>query len=114
MFSQPMLFAHQGSSILGALIVSTSTCPSLLSSSLASAPCTSPLLTLLANVLHPNFPSPQSNPTPAPPTMPVGASTNAAPDATDPIAVPATAAVRAPTAAYFAYRTRRQKRNFRV
>ncbi|KAI7080690.1 hypothetical protein KC327_g62 [Hortaea werneckii] len=57
---------------------------------------------------QPKRPIAHSKPTPAPPRIPVGASKKAAPLATDPMAVPLTAATIAPTAAYFAYRTRRQ------
>jgi len=100
---QPLQTTLYQGSVLGTLTGLTSSSPSasLLSSALASSPFL-PLSTLALALLHPNLPTAHNNPTPAPPRIPVGAITNAAPLTTDPIAVPATAVARAPMAAYLA------------
>lgn len=101
---------HHGSTrgcLMTSLLKTTS---SFCSSCLALDPSTSPCLTVFANFFQPNLAIAQVRPMPAPPSIPVGAIKNPTPLANAPIVVPATAAVTAPTAAYLAYRTKRQKR----
>lgn len=106
-----MFKRHHGSALGWRTALSSLTAPSasVCSSFLGSA-CVScfPLRTFPLALRHPNLATAQIKPTPAPPRIPVGAITKAAPLAIDPIAVPLIAATRAPTAAYFAYRTSRQ------
>lgn len=94
-------------SVLGTMTALSSSAP--FASSLSSLLGSSLAAPFLPTLLHPNFANAQINPTPAPPRIPVGATKKPTPLTKLPIAVPDTAAIRAPVAAYLAYRTTRQK-----
>lgn len=66
------------------------------------------------NLLTASLPIPQVAPATTVPKIPVGASTNPAPDTNVPKTPAPTVATRDPMATYFAYRTTRQKMNIRL
>lgn len=92
-------------------------CPSALTPSLVlPTSLTAPLSRLLPTpiFLNPHLPTAQTVPMPRLVRIVGGANTNPTPDTMPPNAVAETAATNDPTAAYFAYRTTRQKMNIPI